>query len=779
MNNKQNGLLSPQSLETFPMVTQPPIVQTVVQEEEELNLRQLLSVIRHRVLLIGAIALGTTAAISIWTFLKTPIYEGKFSLLIGKPIEENQKNLDLQAVLPQLGGEDIDYDTQIEVLSSPQLLAPVIQKITRQYPGFKEEELIGSKASSLTINQLKKTKVLKISYRDPDPEKIKFVLDNLAKAYLHYSSQERKSEFNQGLDFVTAQLPLLHKQVNLRQQELQQFRQRYNFLDPDKEAQRLSEQFTNVEQDYINARVALNEASSRYQVLQKQVGLDPNQAIVASYLSESPGYQDLLKQLQEVEVELARQSAVFSSNNPIIETLKETRSNLLPLLQQEAQRALGNKLPEMLANASPSLISQSILRVDLTKQLVEAANEQATLQIKVQSLAEAIKTQKSQVQNLAILARRYTDLQREVEISTTSLNRFLEEQQKLQLKVAQQVIPWQIIAAPEVGDQVVSPKPFRNISLGIIGGLLLGLGAAMLAERLDPVYHSTEDLKEDTNLPILGTIPWQKDLNVIEKTLALTLPKIQMGDRTLINTGTSQSSPAASATGSYSSSPFLEAFRTLNTNIRLLGSDSSLRSLVFSSVSPGDGKTTIAINVAKAAASMGQRVLLVDADLRRPQVHVRLDLDNEHGLSNVIATSLDWKEAIQSLPAYEGLSILTAGDIPPDPTRLLSSQKMHDLMSHLQEDNTFDLIIYDLPPISTFADARILAALTTGIILVTKLAKTDRFALKNIIEELKLSQISILGLIANNVNLKNQGYGYYGYYNNQGSVPITKDKTLK
>ncbi|MFM7716834.1 MAG: GNVR domain-containing protein, partial [Microcystis sp.] len=101
----------------------------------------------------------------------------------------------------------------------------------------------------------------------------------------------------------------------------------------------------------------------------------------------------------------------------------------------------------------------------------------------------------------------YTDLQRELEIATTSLDRFLEEQQKLQLKVAQQVVPWQIISPPEVGEKFVSPKRERNLALGVIGGLLLGLGAAFLAERLDPVHHSADELKEDTKLPLLGAIP--------------------------------------------------------------------------------------------------------------------------------------------------------------------------------------------------------------------------------------------------------------------------------
>ncbi|GCA74348.1 tyrosine-protein kinase YwqD [Microcystis aeruginosa NIES-2520] len=764
LNNQQNGALKTHNQANLPIFAQPAFIPSLTQEEEELNLRQVFSVFKHRRWLIAGITLGVTGAIATWTFLKTPIYQGRFLLLIGQPIEENKNSLRLAAqdILPQLGGEDIDYDTQIAVLTSPQLLNPILSKITPKYPDFTYSDLISKTGQSdLEISQLKETKVLEISYQDAEPEKIKLVLDNLARHYLNYSSQERKTEINQGLDFVNAQLPLLRERVNTLQKQMQQFRQQYNFLDPDKEATRLSQQLTTTEQDYRAAQVALNEINSRYQALQQQVGLAPNQAIIATYLSESPGYQDLLKQLQEVEVELAKQSAVFAKDSPIIATLEEKRANLLPLLQNEAQRTLGEKLPQTVGN-SPALVSRSALRVELTQQLVEAANSRQTLEIKVESLARSLEQQKASVKNLAVLARRYTDLQRELEIATTSLGRFLEEQQKLQLKVAQQVVPWQLISPPEVEEEFVSPKPVRNLALGVIGGLLLGIGAAFLAERLDPVHHSADELKEDAKLPLLGAIPWNKDIDKIEK-VNTALPQLTVGDRKI----TIPNSTPKSANENpyyYNFSPFSEAFHTLNTNIRLLGSDSPLKSLVISSVSPGDGKTTMAINIAKAAARMGQKVLLVDADLRRPQIHLRLNLDNDHGLSNVLAEGLDWNEAVQSLPRHENLSILTAGSIPPDPTRLLSSQRMQEMISQLQQDHAFDLIIYDLPPIAAFADAKILAAMATGLILVTKLGKTDRFALKNLLEDLKLSHISVLGLVANNVSRKDHNYRYYGHY---------------
>jgi capsular exopolysaccharide synthesis family protein len=185
---------------------------------------------------------------------------------------------------------------------------------------------------------------------------------------------------------------------------------------------------------------------------------------------------------------------------------------------------------------------------------------------------------------------------------------------------------------------------------------------------------------------------------------------------------------------------------------------------VVSSAEPGDGKSTVSTNLAQAAAAMGQRVLLIDADLRRPQVHHRLGIENGQGLSNILATGLALEEAIQQVPQWENLSVITAGDIPPDPTRLLASKRMQLLIEELRHKGWFDLIIYDTPPVLGFADGRILAAATAGIILVARISKTDRSALKNCVDELKLAQVPLLGMVANGVTRSGSGSYYYSYY---------------
>ena len=738
----------------------PQVIQTSVEEDEEnLDLRQLWTVVRHRLRLVVVVAVGVTAAVGLWTVLQKPRYESRFNVLIEPPISKNQSE-EQQLILGL--GETTDFDTQIQVLLSPSVLEPIAEQIARQYPDVSYESLVLGEAP-LTVEQLDDTKILQVTYEDEDPEKVEFVLDQVAQGYLAYSLAARQSEISRGIQYVKTQLPRLREKVNEHQAKLQTFRQKYNFLDPEQQAVELSEQLIDLEKQYFTTQVELNEARSLYGILQGQLGLNPEQAIAASYLSESPRYQNLLDQLQEVEVELAKQSAVFLDNSPTIETLEDKRQQLLPLLQQEAQGVLGSRFSDNVGNAR-SLSSPSELRLGLNQKYVETANQLQVLQLRQAALGQATTSLKQQINQMPLLARQYTDLQRELTIATERLNRFLASEEDLNLESAKEALPvWNIISSAKEPENPVFPNIPRTLSLGVVGGLLLGLGAAFLAERLDPVFHSSEELKENIKLPILGHIPIQKDLETTEKVVGVALPQLQIGNRKLnFTTADSDDDPSKR----YKSSPFLEAFRSLNTNIRLLGTDSRSNCIVVSSSSPAEGKSTVSAHLAKAAADMGQRVLIVDADLRRPQVYQRLGLEhNSPGLSNVLADGLDVEEVIQRVPGRENLFVLTAGEQAPDPPRLLSSNRMQRVMEQLHNSPAYDLVIFDTPPLLGFADGRILAAFTSGVVLVVRMGKTDRSILKQTVEQLKDSHIPVLGVVANGVSRHSHSSShYYDHY---------------
>jgi capsular exopolysaccharide synthesis family protein len=755
MGNIQKEALTHNNGKGKPLQSLPLIYQAKLPENEpdELNLRQVLGMIRRRALVIAGVSIAVTSAIGFWTMNQTPRYEGKFQLLV-EPVTE-QGNLDnLTQILGSQNNKDVrgsssslDYETQIQVLRSPNLMSPIIEEIEKRYKDVNYDSLLGS--NQLTISQLEETKILEVRYRDTDPKKVQFVLHQVARGYLRYSLRERQTNLRQGIQFVDSQLPQLRARVDKLQGQLQVFRQQNNILDPESQAQQLANRVSTIEGEQLNTQVKLREARSLYTTLSAQLGLSPNQAIATVNLSEAPRYQQLLTQLSEVEAKIARESARFTQDSPTIQSLREQQRNLLPLLQQESQQVLGTTMAEAgVSNASPSEI-----RLELTKQLVEAANQIQVLQVRQSAIAQAERSLNQQVKQMPVIARQYTDFQRELNVVTESLNRFLGVRENLEIEAAQKALPWQIILKPKQPEEPVSPNPERNMILGTIAGLLLGTGAALLIERLDNVFHSPDELKDRTKLPLLGVIPYCKQLK--QMTPVATLTELMPSEES----PTSQKNRRKLQW--YKASPFLESFRSLHTNIRFLGSDTPIHSIVVSSATPADGKSTVAVHLAQAAAAMGQRVLLVDADLRRPQVHNVLGLENQVGLSNVIATGLTAKQAIQRLPMWDHLYVLTAGQLPPDPTRLLCSKKMQYLMEQFHA--VFDLVIYDTPPTLGLADGRLLAAHTDGVVLIAGLGRTDRSVLMQALDGMKISSATVLGVVANGV----KGYTTSSYYHYQ------------
>jgi succinoglycan biosynthesis transport protein ExoP len=726
-------------------------------EGDNFDLSQILTIARRRMILIAGVAIALSSGVAAKVLKEVPKYEGKFQLLVEPPSRQDDKVKQLSQALDTSGGDKlqgVDYQTQIQVLKSPQVMSPILKKIQARYPDITEEAI----QAKLTISRMAETKIIEVRYQDSDPDKIQFVLEQIVDAYVKYSAQEQQDTVKQGLTFVNNQTDVLQNRVNTLQQNLQDFRQKYNIIDPQTQGQLLTTRVGEIVKERQDTISQLSEAEKLYGELKNQLGelgVSPQQAVTASALSEAPRYQRSLDKLAEIENKIAVESGRFTEDSPTIKALREQQSKLKPLVEQEAAIAVGRVGSGVPKNA-PSLASPSSLRLELTKKMVETANQKQVLQVRRNAIAQAETNLGQQLNNLAAVSRQYTDLQRELTVATESLNRFLAVRESLQIERAQKTQPWQQLNKPQRPLLPISPNIPRGIILGTVAGLLAGVGAALLAEKLDTVFHSAEELKDGSGLPILGTIPFEKSLH--RRFLSGTARRaLSSEELAAIETNSHHN---------YMASPFTESFRSLFTNLQFISPDQPIRSLVISSSVPAEGKSTVATYLAQAAAAMGQRVLLVDADLRRPQVHVRNDLPNVWGLSNVISSEINVDDVIQHSAVEENLYILTAGQIPPDPTRLLSSQKMHNLVQYFQE--AFDLVIFDAPPLLGLADARLLEAHTDGIAMVVGLDKTDRAVLTQVLYGLKTSRARVFGVIANGVkNYTASSYDYYQRYYTQ------------
>ncbi|TAF36388.1 MAG: polysaccharide biosynthesis tyrosine autokinase [Oscillatoriales cyanobacterium] len=718
---------------------------TAQTEEEPLNFWE---ICRNRSFLVIGVAAAVTTGVFAWTLTQKSEYEGRFQLLVETPVTQNtlakvySGELKLQPASPATPENPVfDYESQIQVLQSPQVMSPIIKQLQAKYPEINYNYLLNEKADNLpflqgtrlSINRFKNTKIIEVRYRDFNPKKIQFVLEKVALGYRNYSVQDTKTQISQSLDFVKSKIPNQQKRQQALQTEIQKLRQQYNFIDPQVQTQQLAQQISQLQTQRLDAQTQLNQQRLLYINLQNQLGLTQQQALMASALSQAPRYQGMLTQLQQLEGQIAINSATYTDNSPQMQLLREQRKNLIPLLKKEAQQVLGTDLAKV---NSQVLAFQDPVRIKLIEQFIGTANSIQILGVRNQVLEQAAKQLNQYSQGFPVIFRRYADLQREAELTNNTLNGLLAKQQALQLEaVGKKEVAWEVIAKPEIpryknGElMAVAPIMPLNLALGGLAGLLFGMLAAQLAERFNnkTVFNSPEDVNDKI----------------------LRLPP---AETTTIDVG---SSPVPT-------DAFEEAFRSLNANIRLLNVNSPIASCVITSCQVADGKSTVAVNLARAAAAMGQQVLLVDADLRRPQVHEMLGLPNWQGLHNVIAEDVDVEEVILRSPRDENLFVLTSGPVPPDPTKVLSSRKMQHLMAALASH--FDLVIYDTPPLLGLADANLLAAHTNGLMLVVGLHQTEREALLLAFEDLKMAGIPLLGMVANND--KGSRYYYQSYVQN-------------
>lgn len=710
----------------------PPPSPLFADKQDGEELSQALALVRRRWPWIVGVALVVFATKSFTTLTQTPLYEGNFQILV-EPVTADQKLEELTVGGQNIGRAGLDYPTQIQVLQSPELINGMLKQMQGRYPELSYGVLI----NNLAIARLQETKILDVRFRNSDPEKVHFVLQQLAAGYLRYSLQERQTNLRQGIQFVDKQLPQLQSRVDQLQRELQAFRQQNEFIDPDSQGQQLISQRGTLAEQRLRADQELAAVASRFQTLQSEEG-----GIAA--LKDSAQYQSLLSELREVEVKVAEESTRFQASNPAIRLLQEKRNNLLPLLRQEAGRVLGGELAQV-------------------------ATEIQELEVRSQAIASAQSQLDQQIQELPVLARRYADFQRELQVAIDSLNRFLATREKLQVEAAQTEIPWQLISAPVQPLFPISPDVNRSLMIGLVMGLVAGMGVALVVDKLDNVFHTPEELKERTKLPLLGSIPYTTE--VVSGGSEESAPAERPVRSPLKRVLTKLWPPSSRATpyGYYGSSSLWEAFYLLHTNVRMLGSDSSIRSVLVSSALPGDGKSTVSVHLAQAAATMGQRVLIVDADMRNPTVNKLLGVHNLKGLSDFIANRIPVQDVIQSAPQLPNLYVLPAGQIPPDPTKLLSSQKMQYLMEKLPQ--SFDLVIFDAPPLTGLADATLLATHTNGMILVASMGKTNRTVLAQALDAIRTAQLPILGIVANRLKSGNPAvyeYYYRNYYHRTG-----------
>jgi len=294
----------------------------------------------------------------------------------------------------------------------------------------------------------------------------------------------------------------------------------------------------------------------------------------------------------------------------------------------------------------------------------------------------------------------------------------------------------EVIDLAEVSEDPVLPSRKKNIAIAFIIGIIVGAGIIFLIELLDNTIKNSDDAKKHIPLPILGTV------NVFDKESIKNI-----SDKGLVV----KENPKSSAS---------ESYRIIRSNIQFSSVDKEIKCLLVTGAGPSEGKSITSANLAAVFASTKLRILLVDGDLRKPNVHNIFGLPNKLGLTNVLSSDKNYKEFVTTTD-IENLDLLTCGPIPPNPSELIGSREMKNIVEKLKAD--YDMVIIDSPPASFLTDAQILSTLTDATLMVVSAGKSSISSINNSIQLLKNVNAKIIGIVLNRVKSKDSYYSYYSY----------------
>jgi capsular exopolysaccharide synthesis family protein len=722
--------------------------------QSAVDIRQLSTILfRRRFLILGVSGLVMSVAIFLATITK-PKYQSSMQLLVSSNLYEGlqsrniQGNTDSQFTDPNF--QVVDYTAQLRLMLSTKLIQKAVDLLRPEYPDIKVEDILGKKGKqakpgSLVVAQLEggtgvnkvPSQVFEITFKDQDPIKAEKVLQALKKVYQDYNIEQQKQRLNKGLSFVNDRLPTIKQEVINSENNLKQFRQKYNLLDPEAQSKIILDSLANNQKQLQSTRAELQDVRARYNNLQRKIAASPQNALISSRLSQSTRYQGLLNEIQKTELALGKERLRYIDTSPVIVNLTQQRSNQLSLLQQEIGRSLGNRAPTTPQSGKSLLTQGQMGQVDvkLLEELIQVQTASLGLVANEQSLAKSEQQLRSELSRYPTLIAEYNRLLPEVETNRKTLEQLLEAQQSLGMKIAQGGFDWQVLEEPQPGIYMGSGKTLR-LAGGAVIGPILGIAIALIWEMSKDAIYSSQELQNSTNLRLLGRVP----------KLSLPLNKKRLSTL-FLQKGSLTSGYRDKQLSVYTRLPFHETLDMIYQNIQI-SNPYAFKSLMVTSALPKEGKTTIAQGLALSAARMHRRVLLIDANMREPHLHKILELSNDWGLSLLLLDETNTPVPDYIQPIHPAIDVLTAGPIPEDAVKLLSSRRMKELIQVFEQ--TYDLVLIDAPAILGTVDARILATYCHQIVLVGKMGQVTRTELIQATEI--LGKLNVVGIIANEAN---------------------------
>ncbi len=683
------------------------------------QLRDYLNVIfKRKWWIISSVAVALVVVVY-YNMTRIPLYQGTATLQI---IQDNPTSFVSQSPSRDIesGLMSIDrfYETQYKLLGSRAVAYRIIEAMNlMEHPEYKSLQPASGESSQetqrtladtfggqLEITPIKNSYLVDISFKSPDQNLAMQVPNAICKEYLKFCMETRSQSYTLIREWLEIQLLQLAGKVEGSEKKLLEHGRKEDFMGLEGDDNVIVKKYVELNKVLTSAQADRMNKESQYQQL-KEKGVD------APLIVNNPVIMDLRKEVIAAKARVRSQSAVFAKNHPQMQGETAKLAELNSRLNSEVQRTLNT----VKADYEIALRTENFLR-------------------------GAIESQKGRVSKLQDGLVKYNILKRDMATSQQLYEALLARMKEASVASTMVASNAVIIDAAELPLSPFSPNKGKNLAIALFIGLAGGLALAFLVEHLDSSIKTVAEVENVYRIPALGVIPLSSTMQpAISKDMEVGLEIV-----------------------SQPKSMLSEAIHQVQASLMLSLSGRPPKIIMVCSANPGEGKSSLSMNLAASLAMRDYKVALVDVDLRKPTLSRSFQLPQQPGLSNFLSGGASFAEIVRSTE-IPNLSLIPAGSIPPNPIPLLASQTFADLLEDLGKD--FQHLIIDTPPLVGFADARMISPLVDGILVVFKHHTTSRESGRLAIQLLTKANARILGGVLNMVRHGKLGYGgYYGYY---------------
>ncbi|MBC7348722.1 MAG: polysaccharide biosynthesis tyrosine autokinase [Candidatus Aminicenantes bacterium] len=714
-------------------------------ETAEIDLRKYIDIFYRRRWTVISLILIAAALSLIISFVTRPVYKARGTVMI----EKEPNILSFEDIFQIETFRDDYFQTQYKLLQSRSLAERTIERLKlwekKEFSGGKNvtgddlknpvfrQKLVDKFLGRLEVKPIRMTRLVEVAFKAHDPVLASDCVNALFDSFVDMNIEARYETTEQATEFLSEQIAELKKEISQKEQELQNYGQ-------EKDIVILSDKETTMLDKISELNKALTEA--QIERVRKESYYNGIKNASPDFIPEAmnnPLIQRLREEYLKLSREYAKMQEKFQPEYPEMQRLKAELDTARELLKNETQRLIRAAYADY----------QSALK-------------------KEASLKELFEQQKEEAFRLNSNAILYNSLKIELENKKNLLESLLKRQSETGVSARLKGLRTSNIRIVDRADIPLhpdSPRKFRNLLLALFLGLFGGLGLALGMEYLDNTIKSAEDVERYSGWPTLGIVPiFDQDATLNGHYYAYRSAENEDGQKKKKEeTAETETEPRSIELISHFApdSTFAESYRSLRTALLLSGPLSSLKSLIITSPLPNEGKSVTISNLAVSLAQMEKKVLLMDADLRRPKQHRIFNLKNHDGLSNYLTMGLELKKLVKTT-MVPSLYFINSGPIPPNPAELLGSERMKELLGRLK--GSFDFILIDTPPVLSVTDSQVLGKMVDGLILVVQADRTPREALRQTREIIDLLQLKTYGVVINALNLDNRSYYHRHYY---------------